>query len=171
MEDLRAGSRVHGEVGQGIGHPVVRPRLVGPVPHIELVCEPSDLGVTPEQSGVLWRLMIPHLSEDERTVSHDLQILPAVGRRRLKTDQQPEILGLVVGCRGMRSAHGGAPEDPPSKYMRTIFEVVALARVESKRFTASTFSLCPSARSRCRAVVVSDRLGLHGSQLSRCSSL
>jgi hypothetical protein len=45
MEDLRAGSRVHGSVGQGVDHPVVRPHLMGPVSHIELVCASTGMNL------------------------------------------------------------------------------------------------------------------------------
>jgi hypothetical protein len=35
MEHLRAGARIHGEVGEGVSHLVVGPDMVGPVPHVD----------------------------------------------------------------------------------------------------------------------------------------
>jgi hypothetical protein len=111
MAHLRtgAGAGIHGKVGQGIGHLVVRAHLVDPVAHAELIREASRVQVEAEEPNVLGRSMVPHLPEDERTVADHFEVWPAVRRRRAETSPQAVVLRLVVGGGAVRLAQSSTP--------------------------------------------------------------
>jgi hypothetical protein len=83
MEHLRAGASIHGKLGQGIGHFVMRAHVVSPVAHIMLIREESRLRVKAKELGVLGRSILTELVKDKRTVADHLEVGQAVIRCRL----------------------------------------------------------------------------------------
>jgi hypothetical protein len=78
MQHLGTGARIHGEVGEHVGHRVVGSRLVGPMANTDLVRETTSLGVKLQEPRVLGRSVIAKLAEDERAVTNHFEVRPLV---------------------------------------------------------------------------------------------
>jgi hypothetical protein len=66
--------------------------------------------VEPEEPGILGRAIISELPKDERAIPDNLEVGPAVSRRRAKARQEAEVLSLIIGGGRVRPAHGRTPD-------------------------------------------------------------